>query len=130
MKLRKILSVILSVVMIAAWITVPVSAEKGTVVYQKSGDWSITGEHNYLWVTSDLGLESGKKYIIEFGVTVPTINSWPSFMFDWRDGSNNTKTNVGWNGYIGLTGFLTMVQTTVFVMPAKCGVVQLAEKAE
>ena len=105
MKLRKILSVILSVVMIAAWITVPVSAEKGTVVYQKSGDWSITGEHNYLWVTSDLGLESGKKYIIEFGVTVPTINSWPSFMFDWRDGSNNTKTNVGWNGYIGLTGF-------------------------
>lgn len=107
MKTKRILSLFIALAMIMTmFVTVSsASSNKGTVVYQKSEDWSISGEHNYLWVTSDLGLETGKKYIIEFGLTVPTIDGWPSFMFDWRSSSNVSKTNVGWNGYIGLTGF-------------------------
>ncbi len=107
MKCKKILSMItaLSVIMTMFATVSSASSDKGDIVYQKSGDWSVSGEHNYLKVGSDLGLTAGNKYIIEFGVKVDTPNSHPSFMLDWRTYNNTTKTNVGWNNYKGLAGY-------------------------
>ena len=71
-------------------------------IYQRAGDWNISGEHNYLTVGSQLDMSAGNTYLIQFGVQAPTGN--PGFYFDWRDYANNSKAGISsWN-YTAITG--------------------------
>ena len=107
MRTKQLLSVILAFVMIAAAfpavsLATEPSQETNVPLYSVDGDWSISGEHNYLWVSSNLNMTQGKQYLIRFGLTAPTGN--PSFYLDWRDYANNTKSGINsWN-YKAITG--------------------------
>ena len=138
MKTKKLLSILLTLAMLATLlVVVPVATTSAasandagaTLIYEKDSSLPLT--HNWFvavnsnpsnsWYFGNMGMTIGKKYMIEFSVQSPSYSTSERthFYFDWCNNSANSKSNCSsWEKRKALAGIYDDGSNDCVAMPS------------